>query len=49
VLADGGRDKGIISATIDLDMVAATQSRIPSLNNARSFDTPTAFSTQERA
>jgi predicted amidohydrolase len=37
VLADGGEDEGFITAEIDLDEVASTRRRIPSLRHDRSF------------
>ncbi|QIE45373.1 carbon-nitrogen hydrolase family protein [Pseudohalocynthiibacter aestuariivivens] len=43
VLADGGRDPGVILAEIDLDLVAETQSRVPSLRNDAPFAAPRAL------
>lgn len=37
VLADGGTAPGIVSARIDLDMVAETRRRVPSLRHGRPF------------
>ncbi len=37
VLADGGTMPGVVSATIDLDKVAETRARIPSLNHDRTY------------
>ena len=37
VLADGGTEPGVVQATIDLDEVAQTQARIPSLMNDQPF------------
>lgn len=37
VLADGGAEPGFIIAEIDIDLVAATRARIPSLNHDTSF------------
>ena len=39
VVGDGGEEPGIVSATIDLDAVATTRARIPSLANARPYRT----------
>ncbi len=38
VIADGGDTPGLVPATIDLDNVAATQMRVPSLKHDRNFD-----------
>ena len=40
VLADGGKDVGIIMAEIDLAKVARARAMIPSLRHDRSFDAP---------
>ena len=40
VLADGGVDEGVILADIDLDLVAETRRRIPSLRHDRPFALP---------
>ncbi len=37
VLADGGDDAGVVHATIDLDQVAETRKKIPSLEHDRQF------------
>jgi predicted amidohydrolase len=37
VLADGGTEPGVVAATIDLDRVAETRRRIPSLTHDRAF------------
>ena len=34
VLADGGADRGVVQATIDLGLVAQTRAKIPNLNDA---------------
>ncbi|HGG05157.1 MAG TPA: carbon-nitrogen hydrolase family protein [Aliiroseovarius sp.] len=46
VLADGGAAPGLVLATIDTDLVAATRARIPSLEHDRDF---TVESTAENA
>ena len=38
IIADGGTERGIITASIDLDQVIDVRSRIPSLTNDRNFD-----------
>ena len=38
VIADGGEDRGIIVADIDLDRVAEARARIPSLFNGKEFE-----------
>jgi predicted amidohydrolase len=40
VLADGGEDVGVVSATIDLDAVAEARRKIPALKHDRSFPAP---------
>ncbi|MEM8793440.1 MAG: carbon-nitrogen hydrolase family protein [Pseudomonadota bacterium] len=40
VLADGGEGPGVITATIDLDDVAAARGRIPSLGHDRAYAAP---------
>jgi predicted amidohydrolase len=40
VIAEGGTDPGVIGATIDLEQVALTRRRIPSLNHDRPFAPP---------
>ncbi|WP_272003585.1 carbon-nitrogen hydrolase family protein [Roseovarius sp. ZX-A-9] len=40
VLADGGAGPGVISARIDLDLVAETEARVPSLGNDAPFAPP---------
>jgi predicted amidohydrolase len=40
VLADGGEDVGVVSATIDLDQVTEARRRIPALKHDRSFPAP---------
>jgi deaminated glutathione amidase len=37
VVVDGGEGEGVFTATIDLDLVAATRARIPSLQHDRNF------------
>ncbi len=37
ILADGGEKPGVVQARIDLDQVAATEARIPSLANGQPF------------
>jgi deaminated glutathione amidase len=37
VVVDGGEGEGVFTATIDLDLVAATRARIPSLQHDRKF------------
>ena len=37
VVVDGGEGEGVFTATIDLDQVAATRARIPSLQHDRNF------------
>lgn len=41
VVADGGEDRGVVAATIDLEEVAAARGRIPSLTHDRSYLKPT--------
>ncbi len=38
VVIDGGEGEGVFTATIDLDQVAATRARIPSLQHDREFE-----------
>ena len=38
VLADGGEEEGFVVADIDLDLVAQTRQRVPSLSHDRAFD-----------
>ncbi len=38
VLADGGTGPGVVTAEIDLDLVRATRSRIPSLSHGRNYE-----------
>jgi len=38
VVVDGGEGEGVFTATIDLDQVAATRARIPSLQHDRKFE-----------
>ena len=40
VLADAGEGTGVTHVTLDLDAVAATRAKIPSLANARKFSGP---------
>ena len=40
VLADAGEGVGVTHVTLDLDAVAKTRAKIPSLANARKFDSP---------
>ncbi|HVO04904.1 MAG TPA: nitrilase-related carbon-nitrogen hydrolase, partial [Candidatus Cybelea sp.] len=40
VLADGGDDVGVVTATIDLDQVAEARRKIPALKHDRSFPAP---------
>jgi deaminated glutathione amidase len=40
MLADGGEDVGVVSATIDLDAVAEARRKIPALKHDRSFPAP---------
>ena len=40
VLADGGTLPGVVQSSIDLDKVAETQGKIPSLSHDRPFDLP---------
>jgi predicted amidohydrolase len=40
VLADGGADVGVVSATIDLDRVAEARRKIPALKHDRRFPVP---------
>jgi len=40
ILADGGTMPGVTFADLDLDLVAATRSRIPSLQHDRPIDGP---------
>ncbi len=40
VLADAGEGVGVTHVTVDLDAVAKTRAKIPSLANARKFDSP---------
>jgi predicted amidohydrolase len=40
VVADGGDDVGVVSATIDLDAVAEARRKIPALKHDRSFPAP---------
>ncbi|MFK7945612.1 MAG: carbon-nitrogen hydrolase family protein [Paracoccaceae bacterium] len=40
VVADGGEGTGVISAELDLTLVAKARSRVPSLSNARTFAAP---------
>ena len=42
VVADGGTEPGLVSARIDLDLVAETRRRISSLNHGRPFGDGTA-------
>jgi predicted amidohydrolase len=37
VIAEGGIEPGVVAAVIDLDAVAETRRRIPSLSHARNF------------
>jgi deaminated glutathione amidase len=37
VMVDGGEGEGVFTATIDLDLVASTRARIPSLQHDRNF------------
>jgi predicted amidohydrolase len=41
VVVDGGEGEGVFTATIDLDLVASTRARIPSLQHDRNFTLPT--------
>lgn len=40
VLADGGTDTGVVTATLDLDQVAKVRQSVPSLTNDRPFTVP---------
>ena len=40
VLADGGEDMGVTVATVDMDSVASTRRRVPSLQHDRPFSLP---------
>jgi predicted amidohydrolase len=40
ILADGGDEVGIVTATIDLDQVAEARRKIPALKHDRTFPTP---------
>ena len=40
ILVDGGEGEGVFRAVIDLDEVAATRARIPSLQHDRDFKLP---------
>ena len=40
VLADGGEEPGVVLATLDLDLVAETRRKIPSLEHGRPFSAP---------
>jgi predicted amidohydrolase len=40
ILADGGEDVGIVTATIDLDQVTEARRKIPALKHDRSFPAP---------
>jgi predicted amidohydrolase len=37
VLVDGGEGEGVFTATVDLDDVASTRAKIPSLQHDRNF------------
>ncbi|MEO1198468.1 MAG: carbon-nitrogen hydrolase family protein [Pseudomonadota bacterium] len=49
VLAEAGTEPGVITAEIDLDLIAKVRGQVPSLANSRHFDPPVVAQSEERA